>query len=279
MLYEKLQTDLRAEQPSSQENILKLHIAPNHQKKPKFKRPSFNTDRLKDPNFHDRFVTSLDDRLTSHRPLTGSPTQQWAQFSTAMKETAQSTIGPKKRSHQDWFDENDVAIAQLLEDKRKSFTAWQNDTTSTSKRDRFKHLQSHAQAALRDMQDKWWKKKADEVQLYADTKNSKMFFSAIKAVYGPSRPSTSPSCQPAAHCLRRRAPSTRDGENISAPSSTDPPLSALRPWTRSHKDPQWTAGTPRPLWKRSRKPSIRPAQEKPLAWTGSLLSFSRQQDQ
>ncbi|KAL8615859.1 hypothetical protein ACOMHN_058926 [Nucella lapillus] len=64
-------------------SILKLHIAPNHQKKPKFKRLSFNTDRLKDQNFHDRFVTILDDRLTSHRPLTGSPTQQRAQFSAA----------------------------------------------------------------------------------------------------------------------------------------------------------------------------------------------------
>ncbi|KAL8577655.1 hypothetical protein ACOMHN_060766 [Nucella lapillus] len=89
-------------------SILKLHIAPNHQKKPKFKRPSFSTDRLKDPYFHDRFVTSLDDRLTSHRPFTGSPTQQWAQFSTAVKETAQSILGPKKRIHQDWFDENDM---------------------------------------------------------------------------------------------------------------------------------------------------------------------------
>ncbi|KAL8580618.1 hypothetical protein ACOMHN_046821 [Nucella lapillus] len=184
-------------------SILKLHIAPNHQKKPKFKRPSFNTDRLKDPYFHDRFVTSLDDRLTSHIPLTGSPTQQWAQFSTAVKETAQSTLGPKKRIHQDWFDENDVAIAQLLEDKRKSFTAWQNDTTSTSKS--FKHLQSHAQAALRDMQDKWWKKKADEVQLYADTKNSKMFFSAIKAVYGPSRPSTSPLLSASGTLLKEKS--------------------------------------------------------------------------
>ncbi|KAL8611913.1 hypothetical protein ACOMHN_061994 [Nucella lapillus] len=43
------------------------------------------------------------------------------------------------------------------------------------------------------MQDEWWKKKADEIQLYADTKNSRMFFSALlRAVYGPSRPSTTP---------------------------------------------------------------------------------------
>ncbi|KAL8557934.1 hypothetical protein ACOMHN_051425 [Nucella lapillus] len=129
-------------------------------------------------------------QLTKHHAPSLLPFSNGPSSATAVKETAQSTLGPKKRIHQDWFDENDVAIAQLLEDKRKSFTAWQNDTTSTSKRDRFKHLQSHAQAMLRDMQDKWWKKKADEVQLYADTKNSKMFFSAIKAVYGPSGLST-----------------------------------------------------------------------------------------
>ncbi|XP_038077400.1 uncharacterized protein LOC119745248 [Patiria miniata] len=109
-----------------------------------------------------------------------------------MKETAQSTLGPKKRVHQDWFDENDKAIAQLLDDKRKAFMAWQNDMSSTSKRNCFKQLQSQAQAALRCMQDEWLEKKADEVQLYADTKNSKMFFSSIKAVYGPSKPSTTP---------------------------------------------------------------------------------------
>ncbi|KAL8624262.1 hypothetical protein ACOMHN_027568 [Nucella lapillus] len=40
------------------------------------------------------------------------------------------------------------------------------------------------------MQDEWLKKKANEVQLYADTKNSRMFFRALKALYGPSRPST-----------------------------------------------------------------------------------------
>ncbi|PFX25261.1 Transposon TX1 uncharacterized 149 kDa protein [Stylophora pistillata] len=42
------------------------------------------------------------------------------------------------------------------------------------------------------MEDEWWKNKAQEVQLWADMKNSKMFFSTIKAVYGPSRPNTTP---------------------------------------------------------------------------------------
>ncbi|KAL8624767.1 hypothetical protein ACOMHN_002461 [Nucella lapillus] len=107
-----------------------------------------------------------------------------------VKEAAQSTLGPKKRVHQDWFDENDDAITQLLDEKQKAYLAWQNDISSTSKRNHFKHLQRRAQTGLRRMQDEWWKKKADEVQLYADTKNSRMFFSALKAVHLRVHPCT-----------------------------------------------------------------------------------------
>ena len=82
-------------------------------------------------------------------------TQQWEQFKTLVKETAQSLLGPKKRVHQDWFDENDEAINKLLVEKQKAFTTWQNDLSSTSKKDHFKHLQSQAQAALRRMQNEW----------------------------------------------------------------------------------------------------------------------------
>ena len=42
------------------------------------------------------------------------------------------------------------------------------------------------------MQDEWWEKKSDEIETYAATKNSKMFFSAIKEVYDPTKPRTTP---------------------------------------------------------------------------------------
>lgn len=73
-----------------------------------------------------------------------------------MKAAAQSTLGPKKRVHQDWFDENDEVI--ILDEKQKVFIVWQNDISSTSKQDCFKHLQCCAQAMLHHMQDEWWKK-------------------------------------------------------------------------------------------------------------------------
>ena len=105
-------------------------------------------------------------------------------------ESAELTIGPNKKAHQDWFDENDEHIKEFLGDKKKAFIEWQNDISSTSKRDRTKHLQRQAQAALRRMQDEWWEKKSDEIETYAITKNSKMYFSDIKEVYGLTKPRT-----------------------------------------------------------------------------------------
>ena len=118
-----------------------------------------------------------------------SPPQQWEQFKTLVTEFAKLTVGPKKKVHQNWFDENDKRIKELLDDKKKAFIKWQNDI-STSKHDRFKNLQRQAQAALRRMQDEWWENKADEIETYAATKNSRMFFNAIKEVYGPTKPRT-----------------------------------------------------------------------------------------
>ena len=109
-----------------------------------------------------------------------------------VQDSAKLTIGPKKKGHQDYFDENDERIKELLDDKKKASIEWQNDISSTSKRDHFKHLKRQAWTALHRMQDERWEKKADEIETYAATKNSKMFFSAIKEVYGPTKPRTTP---------------------------------------------------------------------------------------
>ena len=155
-------------------------------------RPVFDTAKLKQLEHSRMFAKDRDDRLTAHGPLSGPPPQQWEQFKTLVTESSKLTIGPKKKVHQDRFDENDESIKELLDDKEKAFIEWQNDISSTSKGDCFKHLQRQAQAALRRMQDEWWEKKADEIETYAATKNSRMFFSAIKEVYGPTKPRTKP---------------------------------------------------------------------------------------
>ena len=89
-------------------------------------RPAFDTAKLKQlERSH-----MLDDRLTAHGPLSGPPPQQWEQFKTLVTESAKLTIGPKMKVPQDRFDDK----------KKKAVIERQNNISSTSKRDRFKHL-------------------------------------------------------------------------------------------------------------------------------------------
>ena len=144
--------------------VLKLHIAPAQRKRQKTVRAAFDISKTKER-------CSL-----QNTTLTEDCTEIWDQFKNVVNETDKSVLGPKQRIHQHWFDDN------------STFITWQNDHSSQAKKDRYKHLKKQAQRKLREMKDAWWDRKAEEVQMYADTHNSKKFFSALKAVYGPSKP-------------------------------------------------------------------------------------------
>ena len=170
--------------------VLKLHIAPAQRKRPKTVRAAFHIAKLKKDVFCRRFQDTLDANI-QNATLTEDSTEKWDQFKNVVNETAKSVLGPKQRIHQDWLDDNDKQITQLLQEKNNVFITWQNDHGSQAKRDRYKHLKKQAQRKLREMKDTWWDRKA-EVQMYADTHNSKKFFRALKAVYGPSKPGSTP---------------------------------------------------------------------------------------
>ena len=151
-----------------------------------------STVKLQQPIYQREFQSSLDEKLSAKGPLTGDPTQKWNQFRDVVTEPARSLLGPKNRKHQDWFDENDRAIEDLLAKTNKAFTEWQNDPSSIPKRERFKSYQATAQREIRNMHDQWWEKKAEGVQGFADSNNSKQLFSSIKSVYGPSKSGSAP---------------------------------------------------------------------------------------
>ena len=130
-----------------------------------------------------QIAASLNDKLTSQGPLTGHTTQKSDQFKILVRESAEPTSGVMKIIHQYWFNPNDKTIIKFTDDKQKVYLVWQNDRSSTSKCDHFKHLQNLTQAAPCKMQDEWWERKAEEVKHFADAKNSKMFFTTIKAIY------------------------------------------------------------------------------------------------
>ena len=65
-------------------------------------------------------------------------------------------------------------------------------THPSTKRKKLKPSKPKVQQEFREMQDKWWNDKDDEVQCSADAHNSKLFFNVFKTIYGPATSGCSP---------------------------------------------------------------------------------------
>ncbi|VDM04380.1 unnamed protein product [Schistocephalus solidus] len=112
-----------------------------------------------------------------------------------MRNVRQSTVlevlGRARHQHQDWFDDNDTDISNLLAEKNGLHEAYMDFQTDATKAVFFRcrHL---VRQRLRKMQDAWMIRKAEEIQRYADRTETKNFFKAIKAIYDPCIKGTAP---------------------------------------------------------------------------------------
>ena len=70
----------------------------------------------------------------------------WNDFSNQLFETTTEIFGVSKRKHQDWFDENNLEIRDLLQRKNQAHTAAVQNPSSQIHRAAFARLRSEAQA-------------------------------------------------------------------------------------------------------------------------------------
>ena len=89
-----------------------------------------------------------------------------------------------------------TTIQSLLESKSKAYNALSKCVTGShellSLKSRFNSIKTEIQGELRKMQNTWWSKRADEMQLAADTKNTRVFYSLLCNIYGLSSFSITP---------------------------------------------------------------------------------------
>ena len=103
-------------------------------------------------------------------------------FRDTVNSSAMDILGPVSHKHQDWFDEKDEEIQGLLEEKHQKHKAYLSNTSSVSSKTAYSEICKTVQTRLRDMQDFWLSKKADESQSFADREDMKKFFHAVKTV-------------------------------------------------------------------------------------------------
>ncbi|BHF67139.1 hypothetical protein SprV_0301016300 [Sparganum proliferum] len=181
--------------------ISKMRIRLQPRRRPQGKRPpgKLNVALLSLPAHRLHFSNELAKRL-DNLPIAAaaaavaenaSVKNLWCQLRDAIQSTALTVLGRARRQHQDWFDDNDAAIRNLLAEKNRLHKAYVDHPTADNKA-AFYRSRRNLQQRLREMQDTWTARKAEEIQGYADRNEWKNFFSAIKAVYGPPTKGTAP---------------------------------------------------------------------------------------
>ncbi|BHF66197.1 hypothetical protein SprV_0200921300 [Sparganum proliferum] len=116
---------------------------------------------------------------------------RWCHLRDTIQSTALVVFGRARRQHQDWFDDNDAVTSNLLAEENRLHKAYVDHPTTDNKA-AFYRSRRHLQQRLREMQDAWTARKAEEIKGYANRNEWNNFFVAIKAVYGPPTKGTAP---------------------------------------------------------------------------------------
>ena len=171
---------------------LNLHIQPVRQPQGKKVPKKLDVSKLKQDSKRQAFVNDLCSHLDALEYISEDVDESWTVFRDTIHSSAMDSLGPVSRKHQDWFDENDKKIQGLLEEKHQKHKAYLRNTSSVSSKTAYSNICKTVQTRLRDMQDSWLRKKADEIQSFADRKDMKKFFDALRTVYGPQSSGTTP---------------------------------------------------------------------------------------
>ena len=171
-------------------SALNLRIQPVRRPQGKKVPKKLDVSKLKQDSKRQAFVNDLCSRLDALEHSSEDVDENWAVFRDTVHSSAMDSVGPVSHKHQDWFDENDKEIQGPLEEKHQKHKAYLRNTSSVSSKTAYSNICKTVQTRLRDKQDSWLRKKADEIQSFADRKDMKKFFDALKTVYGPQSSGT-----------------------------------------------------------------------------------------
>jgi len=72
----------------------------------------------------------------------------WSTFKNVVFNSSLKHLGRTECRHQDWFDENNIEIQSLLDERRRLHKACLNDTSFSSKKEAFVNARQTPQSKL-----------------------------------------------------------------------------------------------------------------------------------
>lgn len=120
----------------------------------------------------------------------------WETLRDTLYRVGKDILGFVHNKHQDWFDENDGEISELLSKKRQAESQLLVENLSPEeslrRKNVVKSLKSRIQKRLRQMENLWWDNKSDEIERAANIGDTKKFHSLLREVHGPRSATISP---------------------------------------------------------------------------------------
>ncbi|KAE8299900.1 hypothetical protein D5F01_LYC00023 [Larimichthys crocea] len=94
---------------------MSIHLMPKRRMQKRQSRPKLNIKRLGDSTYQEQLQAALSTDLPKQCPYDAE--KHWGRLSSTIMNCSKSILGHKKWKHQDWYDENDTEIQQLLDIK------------------------------------------------------------------------------------------------------------------------------------------------------------------
>ena len=158
--------------------------APQHRHRLKPKRKP-DLSKLHSPLIREALAMKLQEGYDSANLPAETATASWDIFRDITLKISQDVLGFPARKHRDWFDENDPLIKPLLGRLHDLHIASLEDSTDNAKIELYRVCKREVQTYLRNMQNEWWKERAEELQGAADRRDFKTFYRSLKVVHGP----------------------------------------------------------------------------------------------
>ena len=90
-------------------------------------------------------------------------------------------LGTLNCVYENWFDENNAELQQLIETQNQARTSLLSRNTRSIKA-KYRTANRKLTARCRELKNDWWLAKAAELQVLADTNDIRGFYQSIRAV-------------------------------------------------------------------------------------------------
>jgi hypothetical protein len=151
--------------------------------------PRLNVRKLRNLECRQEFEEKMEKNLNYTTDGYVGVEEEWETLKTSAYEAAKETLGKPERKHQDWFDEDDVELNALLDERNKAKAQLLQRKTRASA-GRLARARSQLQKHTRKMKSKWWEEKAEGLQQAADVNDMKAFYTGLREIYGPQKKGT-----------------------------------------------------------------------------------------